>query len=67
MSSRPRGTRKKRRGRERKRNKKGKTIDSYTLDTNMKIQINLGTYANGIYQVKVSNEGATIMKQFVKK
>lgn len=45
----------------------GKTIDSYTLDTNMKIQIDLGTYANGIYQVKVSNDGSTIMKQFVKK
>jgi len=45
----------------------GKTIDSYTLDTNMKIQIDLGIYANGIYQVKVSNDGSTIMKQFVKK
>jgi len=45
----------------------GKIIDTYTLDTNMKIQIDLGTYANGIYQVKVSNEDATIMKQFIKK
>ena len=45
----------------------GKTIDSYILDTNLEIQIDLGAYANGIYQVKVSNDGSTIMKQFVKK
>ena len=45
----------------------GKIIDSHILDANIKLQIDLGSYANGIYQVKISTNGSTIVKQFVKK
>ena len=45
----------------------GKTMANYKLDSNLKVQINLDSYANGVYQVKINTEDLTIIKQFIKK
>ena len=45
----------------------GKTMANYKLDSNLKVQINLDSYANGVYQVKIHTEDSTIIKQFIKK